>query len=246
MAGPVDPDSVLGADNSDSGSTLDEAEVEHLKDLNVQKEELQALAEFKRQLEFIKNNEITYLVLGDFSEHPKRRLNCISLYLSGKSKTSAQLLIKLPYFDELENVSTEAAESNLETYLKFQSVARNVTAIVFVAEGRNAGSAVELGDLTPDRGHHNKHPYFSKTYLAVRDYSELTAADISSSHPSFDDIFSTNSNGETTLTTSRPYSSPQESKFEIFKREGRYWRWDTRPALWESADEIHELVTTNK
>ena len=242
MAGPVDPDSILKSEGSDMGATLSEAEKRHLASLDVEKEEFQALAKFKLQLEFVKNNEISYLVLGDFSEHPKRRLNLVCQQLNGKSGTSAKTLIKLPYFEELDNVSTEAAQSNLETYLKFQSVARIVTAIVFVAEGRNAGSSVELGDLTPSGSHVNGHPFFSKTNLAVRDYSDLTAQDIDSDHPSYDDIFSTNSDGELEVTTPRPYSGPQESKFEIFEREGRCWTWETRKSLWEVADEVHEVV----
>jgi hypothetical protein len=210
--------------------------------LEVQKEEIQALAKFKRQLEFVKNNKISYLVLGDFSEHPKRRLNLVCQRLNGKSDTAAKTLIKLPYFEELDDVSTEAAQSNLETYLKFQSVARIVTAIVFVSEGRNAGSSVELGDLTPNGGNPDDHPFFAKTNLAVRDYSDLPEHEISSDHPSYDDIFSTTSDGELEMTTPRPYSGPQESKFEIFEREGRCWTWDTRRSLWEAADEIHEVI----
>lgn len=242
MAGPVDPNRILNSEGSGVGSILGEDKVRHVASLDIQKEELQALAKFKLQLEFVKNNKISYLVLGDFSEHPKRRLNLVCQQLNGKSDTAAKTLIKLPYFEELDDVSTEAAQSNLETYLKFQSVARIVTAIVFVSEGRNAGSSVELGHLTPNGGNPDNHPFFAKTNLAVRDYSDLSEQKMSSDHPSYDDVFSTSSDGEPEMTTPRPYSSPQESKFEIFEREGRCWTWDTRKSLWEVADEIHEVV----
>lgn len=240
MTGPVDPDAHSGVNGSESGPVFAGEEQPLLQGLDVQPDEFQALAKFKSQIEFIPNNNISYLVLGDFSEHPKRRLNLVCSRLSGKPGTSAKTLIKLPNFDELDGVSVEATQSNIQTYLQFQSVARNVSAIVFVAEGRNAGSSVELGRLVPTEVLPNKHPYFQKTYLAVRNYNDLTIDDINSDHPSYDDLTS-RPEGVLNLTNPRPYSSPQENMFEIFDRDGRCWDWDTRRSLWEVADEIHKI-----
>ena len=241
MVGPVDPNDYLGGDSSGSGSAFDARELSLLQGLDLTVEEFQALSIFKAKLEFIQNNEISYLVLGDFSEYPKRRLNLVCSRLNGKKNTSAKTLIKLPQFEELDDVSVKAKQSNLETYLQFLSVAINVSAIVFVSEGRNAGSAVELGRITATEMDPNQHQYFKKSYLAVRDYSDLSPEDIHRDHPSYDDLIS-NQGNEAMLTNPRPYSSPQESMFEIFKRNGRYWEWGNRRSLWEVADEIHRIV----
>jgi hypothetical protein len=217
MTGPVEPDDILG--------TEDSAFVASLKPTPA---ELQALAQFKRQLEYIQKNNYSYLVLGDFSELPKRRLNNACQTLSGKGNTAAKMLIKLPYFEELDEINI--ADSGIETELKFHSLAENVSAIVMIAEGRNAGSAVELGDLTPTPGMSSSHPYFDKTYVAVRNYSDNDAEDIREDHPAYSDLIS-KSNGVAKLTNPMPYSDPQSNKFEIFDRNGRYWEWNDRTTL---------------
>lgn len=231
MTSPLDPDQVL-ASGGQHLSAYDDL---------VTQEEYQAVGEFRRKLEFIHNNKFTYLVLGDYSEIPRRRLGYVCQRLNAKPNTAAMMLIKLPHFKELDEIDLN--DCDLETELQFQCVATNVSAIVMVAESRNAGSSVEIADLTPPPKP-SEHRYFGKTYVAVRDFNETAAENLEEEHPFYDELVTHSGGAPTIVNDPSPYSSPQNNKFELFNRQGRYWNWSDRPSLRTVCNDIHQDVIT--
>lgn len=231
MTNPLDPDEVLASEGRYL-SAYDDI---------VTPEEYRAVQEFKRKLEFIHNNRITYLVLGDYSEIPRMRLGYVCSRLNAKPDTAAMMLVKLPHFKELDRF--DISGSDLEVELKFHSVATNVDAILLVAESRNAGSSVEIADLSPPP-EPSEHRYFSKTYVAVRDFNAIDTEILREDHPVYDDVVTDSGSSPSIIDDPSPYSSPQRNKFELFDREGRYWDWSDRKSLRPICNEIHRRVTT--
>jgi len=200
-------------------------------------EQINALMSFENhELSFTENHGNSYLILGAYQKPMSYRLDFLKDRLNQQPDTSAQVLMKLLDLDELPDVDPADVQNLPEEDCQFHLLANKVDAIVMLAENKNAGSAVELGDLTPTSGQPpDEHPYFQKTYICRRDYSNLSPEDLRSKHP----VLATQ-NGTTTISSA--YSRPQESKFTIFDNHNRYYTWESRPDLIGIAETIHNDV----
>jgi hypothetical protein len=192
--------------------------------------QVEAILSFKNEeLKFLEGDQYSFFILGNYDEIPRRRLNFICQRLNQKPNTTAQTLIKLCNFDELPDIKDKHVKNLPQTHCQFHLVARNIDAIILVAEDQNAGSSVELGELVPSSGQQpGEHPYFQDTYVLPRNYSPLTEDDIHNKH---------------SVDVDNPYSRPQRDKFDIFDVHGRCYRWTERVDLIDITEGIHKKVT---
>jgi len=192
--------------------------------------QVEALLSFKNEeLAFLNDHQYSYFILGSYDKVPKRRLNLVCQRLNQKPNTTAQTLIKLRNFDELPDIDEDHVEDLPQTLCQFHLVARNIDAILTIAEDRNAGSSVELGQLIPASGQQpDEHPYFQCTYALPRNYDQLTQADIHADH---------------NVNIDNPYSQPQRDLFDVFNTHGRCHWWTERTNLMKIVDDIHNQIT---